>query len=202
MSEVDEDRDGYWKIMNKYVGADVTSLVTLPVLIFEPMSMLQKMAEIMEYSYLLDLADDSCWFISVYYAMQRTWKPFNPILGETYEMTNHSGVTFIAEQKIEMLSNGLVQLENIVRLLLDLEPELDPVWHYLNIQDGISVLSFVARAKSCSINPSVKNLLSSYGTRGYRSFTKEWENAEEQGRSSNDILHAIVGTKSNSLYKQ
>lgn len=104
-----EDRDGYWKIMHKYIGADVTSLVTLPVLIFEPMSMLQKMAEIMEYSYLLDLADDcedphmrlvyaSCWFISVYYAMQRTWKPFNPILGETYEMTNHSGVTFIAEQ--------------------------------------------------------------------------------------------------------
>ncbi|KAL8124550.1 hypothetical protein AgCh_012268 [Apium graveolens] len=47
------------------------------------------------------------------------------------------------------------------------------------------------------INPlrSVKNLLSSYETRGYRSFTKKWEDAEEQGRSSNDILHAIVGTK-------
>ncbi|KAL8090231.1 hypothetical protein AgCh_039634 [Apium graveolens] len=31
------------------------------------------------------------------------------------------------------------------------------------------------------INPlrSVKNLLSSYGTRGYRSFTKKWEDAEE-----------------------
>lgn len=41
-----QDRDGYWKIMHKYVGADVTSLVTLPVLIFEPMSMLQKMAEV------------------------------------------------------------------------------------------------------------------------------------------------------------
>ncbi|KAL8098529.1 hypothetical protein AgCh_031345 [Apium graveolens] len=54
------------------------------------------------------------------------------------------------------------------------------------------------------INPlrSVKNLLSSYGTRGYRSFTKKWEDAEEQGRSSNDILHAIIGTKSNSLYRQ
>ncbi|KAL8132075.1 hypothetical protein AgCh_007827 [Apium graveolens] len=26
---------------------------------------------------------------------------------------------------------------------------------------------------------SVKNLLSSYGTRGYRSFTKKWEDAEE-----------------------
>nr|XP_023889883.1 oxysterol-binding protein-related protein 3A-like [Quercus suber] len=104
-----EDRDSYWKIMQKYVGSDVTSMVTLPVLIFEPMSMLQKMAELMEYSYLLDLADEcedpymrlmyaTTWFISVYYALQRTWKPFNPILGETYEMVNHGGITFISEQ--------------------------------------------------------------------------------------------------------
>lgn len=104
-----EDRDSYWKIMQKYIGSDVTSMVTLPVLIFEPMSMLQKMAELMEYSYLLDLADEcedphmrlvyaTTWFISVYYGLQRTWKPFNPILGETYEMVNHGGITFIAEQ--------------------------------------------------------------------------------------------------------
>lgn len=38
------------------------------------------------------------WAISVYYAYQRTWKPFNPILGETYEMVNHHGITFISEQ--------------------------------------------------------------------------------------------------------
>lgn len=104
-----EDRDSHWKMMQKYIGADVTSMVTLPVLIFEPMSMLQKMAELMEYSYLLDLADEcedpnmrlvyaASWFISVYYALQRTWKPFNPILGETYEMVNHGGITFISEQ--------------------------------------------------------------------------------------------------------
>ncbi|THU63850.1 hypothetical protein C4D60_Mb01t20180 [Musa balbisiana] len=103
------DRDGYWKMMHKYIGSDVTSMVTLPVIIFEPMTMLQKMAELMEYSYLLDMADDcedpymrlvyaSSWAISVYYAYQRTWKPFNPILGETYEMANHGGITFIAEQ--------------------------------------------------------------------------------------------------------
>ena len=34
----------------------------------------------------------------MYYAYQRTWKPFNPILGETYEMVNHNGITFLAEQ--------------------------------------------------------------------------------------------------------
>ncbi|XP_010262527.1 PREDICTED: oxysterol-binding protein-related protein 3A-like isoform X2 [Nelumbo nucifera] len=104
-----EERDSYWKMMHKYIGSDVTSMVTLPVLIFEPMTMLQKMAELMEYSHLLDQADEcedpymrlvyaSSWAISVYYAYQRTWKPFNPILGETYEMANHGGVTFIAEQ--------------------------------------------------------------------------------------------------------
>lgn len=104
-----EDRDGYWKMMQKYIGSDVTSMVTLPVVIFEPMTMLQKMAELMEYSHLLDEADKyedpymrlvyaTSFFISVYYAYQRTWKPFNPILGETYEMVNHGGITFIAEQ--------------------------------------------------------------------------------------------------------
>ncbi|PSR86717.1 Oxysterol-binding protein-related protein like [Actinidia chinensis var. chinensis] len=104
-----EDRDSYWKMMHKYIGSDVTSMVTLPVLIFEPMTMLQKMAELMEYSYLLDRADEcedpymrlvyaTSWAISVYYAYQRTWKPFNPILGETYEMINHGGITFISEQ--------------------------------------------------------------------------------------------------------
>lgn len=97
-----EERDGYWKMMQKYIGSDITSMVTLPVIIFEPMTTLQKMAELMEYSHLLDMADktqDPCmrmvyastWAISVYYAYQRTWKPFNPILGETYEMTNHNG---------------------------------------------------------------------------------------------------------------
>lgn len=104
-----EDRDSYWKMMQEYIGSDVTSLVTLPVVIFEPMTMVQKMAELMEYSYLLDQADQcqdpymrlvyaSSFFISVYYAFQRTWKPFNPILGETYEMVNHGGLTFISEQ--------------------------------------------------------------------------------------------------------
>ncbi|KAL2229485.1 oxysterol-binding protein-related protein 3A-like [Sesamum indicum] len=104
-----EDRDSYWRMMQNYIGSDVTSMVTLPVLIFEPMTMLQKMAELMEYSYLLDLADEcedphmrlvyaAAWFVSLYFALQRTWKPFNPILGETYEMVNHGGITFIAEQ--------------------------------------------------------------------------------------------------------
>ncbi|KAL7195304.1 hypothetical protein ACSBR1_035513 [Camellia fascicularis] len=80
----------YWKMMQKYIVSDVTSML-------------------MEYSYLMDLADEcedpymrsvyaSSFFITIYYACRRTWKPFNPILGETYEMVNHGGVKFIAEQ--------------------------------------------------------------------------------------------------------
>jgi hypothetical protein len=118
-----EDRDGYWKMMNKYIGSDVTSLVTLPVIIFEPMTMLQKIAEIMEYCELLDKADEcedpymrmvyaSTWAVSVYFALQRTWKPFNPILGETYEMVNHRGVTFIAEQVSHHPPMGVAHGEN------------------------------------------------------------------------------------------
>lgn len=45
-----KERDSYWKMMQKYVGSDVTSMVTLPVLIFEPMTMLQKMAEVCAFS--------------------------------------------------------------------------------------------------------------------------------------------------------
>lgn len=104
-----EERDSYWKMMQNYIGSDITSMVTLPVMIFEPMTMIQKMAELMEYCHLLDQADEcedpymrlvyaSSWAISVYFAYQRTWKPFNPILGETYEMVNHNDITFIAEQ--------------------------------------------------------------------------------------------------------
>ena len=41
-----KERDGYWKMMQKYIGSDVTSMVTLPVIIFEPMTMIQKIAEV------------------------------------------------------------------------------------------------------------------------------------------------------------
>ncbi|KAG2552966.1 hypothetical protein PVAP13_9KG493000 [Panicum virgatum] len=118
-----EDRDSYWKMMHKYIGSDVTSLVTLPVIIFEPMTMLQKMAELMEYCELLDKADEcedpymrmayaAAWAVSVYFAFQRTWKPFNPILGETYEMVNHQGITFLAEQVSHHPPMGVAHCEN------------------------------------------------------------------------------------------
>ncbi|KAF8402930.1 hypothetical protein HHK36_011023 [Tetracentron sinense] len=101
MSVTKTDRDSYWKMMHKYVGSDVTSMVTLSVLIFEPMTMLQKMAE--TYATMRAISDImvigcSIMGISVYHAYQRTWKPFNPIPGKTYELVNHGGNTFISEK--------------------------------------------------------------------------------------------------------
>lgn len=45
--------------VSKFIGMDVTSLMSVPLFIMEPFSMLQKMAEIMEYTELLDEADKS-----------------------------------------------------------------------------------------------------------------------------------------------
>ena len=82
----------------------------------EPISSLQKMAEIMEYTSLLDRANDEpdeyhrlalvCAFaLSPYAANNRTWKPFNPVLGETFELhvdgengVGGKDVRYIAEQ--------------------------------------------------------------------------------------------------------
>ena len=53
------------------------------------------------------------WAISVYVAYQRTWKPFNPILGETYEMANHQGITFISEQVVTLPNTSEEIIGNI-----------------------------------------------------------------------------------------
>lgn len=42
------DRPGIWKILKSAVGKDITKM-TVPVYMNEPLSMIQKVAEIMEY---------------------------------------------------------------------------------------------------------------------------------------------------------
>ena len=71
----------------------------MPVAINEPLSALQNMAEALEYSELLDaaakskdsierLVQVSCFAISTYakFKYRTSRKPFNPLLGETYEL--------------------------------------------------------------------------------------------------------------------
>jgi hypothetical protein len=90
----------------------VVSLCTFQVNFNEPLSMLQRLTEEMEYSDLLDKAaastnslEEMCYVaaftISSYSTTSaRTGKPFNPLLGETYEMDRslEEGWRCLAEQ--------------------------------------------------------------------------------------------------------
>lgn len=106
-----DERKNAWgsKQFQQYIGMDVTSLLSVPVWIMEPFSILQKAAEIMEYTELLDQANAcedpnlrfawvAAYSVSPFGASERAWKPFNPILGETFELEISNGVRYLAEQ--------------------------------------------------------------------------------------------------------
>ncbi|CAF4690525.1 unnamed protein product [Rotaria sp. Silwood1] len=100
-----------WSIMKNCVGKDL-SKIPIPVNFSEPISMLQRITEELEYSYVLDtaakitnnweqLAYVAAFTISSYSTTStRVNKPFNPLLGETYECdrTDDLGWKSIAEQ--------------------------------------------------------------------------------------------------------
>ena len=85
-----------WSIMKNCIGKDL-SKIPMPVNFSEPLSMLQRLTEDYEYADILDVAakaSDACeqlayvaaFTISSYSTTSsRTGKPFNPLLGETYE---------------------------------------------------------------------------------------------------------------------
>jgi hypothetical protein len=87
-----------WSILKGAVGKDMTR-ITMPIWLNEPISMLQKISEVTKNAHLFDLAlqekkDDykrlgmiSIALLSQYAEVYlRNRKPFNPILGETYEI--------------------------------------------------------------------------------------------------------------------
>ncbi|KAK4256849.1 hypothetical protein QN277_006518 [Acacia crassicarpa] len=102
-----------WSIIKDNIGKDLTS-VCLPVYFNEPISSLQKCCEDLEYSYLLDRAfewgqkgnnlmrvlDVAAFAVSGYSStLGRSCKPFNPLLGETYEADfPDKGFRFISEK--------------------------------------------------------------------------------------------------------
>jgi len=102
--------------VRKNVGKDLSTL-RMPVDINEPISILQKYAEIFEYSELIDnalqlscedttgerilrIAAFAVSFLSPMRVRERNArKPFNPILGETYELVREdSGIRFLSEK--------------------------------------------------------------------------------------------------------
>ncbi|KAG8442995.1 hypothetical protein GDO86_011713 [Hymenochirus boettgeri] len=100
-----------WNILRNNIGKDL-SKVSMPVQLNEPLNTLQRLCEELEYSNLLDQAAKtldpfermvyiatfavSSYASSFYRAGS---KPFNPVLGETYECVKEDqGFRFIAEQ--------------------------------------------------------------------------------------------------------
>ncbi|VDD93185.1 unnamed protein product [Enterobius vermicularis] len=95
----------------KIFFSDLTR-ITIPIVYCEPLSFLQRLAEYLEYSSLLKLANQSSDSLSrlkyvTAFAVstlssnhKRMAKPFNPLLFETYELdrSQHEGYRFIAEQ--------------------------------------------------------------------------------------------------------
>ncbi|XP_039122219.1 oxysterol-binding protein-related protein 2A-like isoform X2 [Dioscorea cayenensis subsp. rotundata] len=102
-----------WSVIKDNVGKDLTR-VCLPVYFNEPLSSLQKCCEEMEYSYLLDRAYEygkmgnslmrilnvAAFAVSGYASCDgRLCKPFNPLLGETYEADYpEKGIRFFSEK--------------------------------------------------------------------------------------------------------
>ncbi|XP_033023299.1 oxysterol-binding protein-related protein 6 isoform X4 [Lacerta agilis] len=100
-----------WNILRNNIGKDL-SKVSMPVELNEPLNTLQHLCEELEYSELLDKAAESddpyermvliaafatSGYASTYYRAGS--KPFNPVLGETYEsIREDKGFRFFSEQ--------------------------------------------------------------------------------------------------------
>ncbi|XP_061724214.1 oxysterol-binding protein-related protein 6-like isoform X11 [Cydia pomonella] len=100
-----------WNLLYKNIGKDL-SQISMPVTINEPLNMLQRLCEELEYSELLDSASScnnelermsliAAFAVSAYAASahRAASKPFNPLLAETYEYgRGERDFRFIAEQ--------------------------------------------------------------------------------------------------------
>uniref|UniRef100_A0A8C2G935 Oxysterol-binding protein n=1 Tax=Cyprinus carpio TaxID=7962 RepID=A0A8C2G935_CYPCA len=100
-----------WSIMKNCIGKEL-SKIPMPVNFNEPLSMLQRLSEDLEYYELLDRGakcqsslEQMCYVaaftVSSYSTtVHRTGKPFNPLLGETFELdrVQESGYRSLCEQ--------------------------------------------------------------------------------------------------------
>ncbi|KAL8733108.1 MAG: hypothetical protein Q9166_002300 [cf. Caloplaca sp. 2 TL-2023] len=110
MDSDDRPKISLWGILKSMIGKDMTKM-TLPVSFNEPTSLLQRVTEDMEYTDLLDTAADRLdstermVYVAAFAASEyastigRVAKPFNPLLGETYEYVRpDKGYRFLIEQ--------------------------------------------------------------------------------------------------------
>ncbi|CAN7998776.1 unnamed protein product [Ixodes hexagonus] len=95
-----------WSILKQCIGKEL-SKITMPVVFNEPLSFLQRISENMEYSHLLVQADqaespvDRMELVTAFAVsalasnLERLSKPFNPLLGETYELIRYAVVPLL-----------------------------------------------------------------------------------------------------------
>ncbi|KAF7222495.1 oxysterol-binding protein-related protein 1 [Nothobranchius furzeri] len=99
-----------WSILKKCIGMEL-SKIAMPVVFNEPLSFLQRLTEYMEHTYLIhqaNAATDSVERMKCVAAFavsavasqwERTGKPFNPLLGETFELIRDDlGFRWVSEQ--------------------------------------------------------------------------------------------------------
>ncbi|KAG5926721.1 hypothetical protein E4U42_003023 [Claviceps africana] len=144
----DRPKVSLWGILKSMIGKDMTKM-TLPVSFNEPTSLLYRCGEDMEYADLLDLAADRTDSIErlVYVAafaaseyastIGRVAKPFNPLLGETFEYVRpDKNYRFFIEQVSHHPPIGAAWAES-------------PNWEYW----GESAVKSKFYGKSFDINP-------------------------------------------------
>ncbi|XP_062294637.1 oxysterol-binding protein-related protein 7-like [Scomber scombrus] len=107
----DNSHIGIMTILYNNIGKDL-SRVSMPVALNEPVSLLQRLSEELEYSELLDIANtiddpyERMVYVAVFSISGYAWaswryryKPFNPVLGETYESDREDrGFRYVSEQ--------------------------------------------------------------------------------------------------------
>ncbi|KAF3835096.1 hypothetical protein F7725_027654 [Dissostichus mawsoni] len=99
-----------WSILRNCIGMEL-SKITMPVIFNEPLSFLQRLTEYMEHTYLIHQANTvpdsvermkcvAAFAVSAVASQwERTGKPFNPLLGETFELVRDDlGFRLISEQ--------------------------------------------------------------------------------------------------------
>ncbi|CAG8956919.1 hypothetical protein HYFRA_00011968 [Hymenoscyphus fraxineus] len=148
MDADDRPKISLWSILKSMIGKDMTKM-TLPVSFNEPTSLLQRCAEDMEYADLLDIAagrtdsTERMVYVAAFAASEyastigRVAKPFNPLLGETFEYVRpDKNYRFFIEQVSHHPPIGAAWAES-------------PKWTYY----GESAVKSKFYGKSFDINP-------------------------------------------------
>ncbi|XP_060562963.1 oxysterol-binding protein-related protein 1-like isoform X2 [Ruditapes philippinarum] len=106
----DRNDFSFWSILKQCIGKEL-SKITMPVVFNEPLTFLQRITEYLEYSTLINTASmqddpaDRMMYVAAFAvsAISSNWdrigKPFNPLLGETFELNRPDlGFRLVTEQ--------------------------------------------------------------------------------------------------------